>query len=109
MEIYPVKYLKVDGGFIALVWALDGPVSVSKNVTVGIGDGVIEARTGQVVLPILDDMLPSLFQSPKIQVSFMTKNLVDDNHIMLELELPKLYEMKGALSVMRKSGGSQGE
>lgn len=101
--VYPMKYLKVDGGYIALVWALEGPLNVSKQVEVGIGDNIIEVRCGQVVLPIADEMLPMLFQSPRIQVSFLTNQLIDDTHMIVELELPQLYEMKGALSVMRKS------
>lgn len=101
MATYPMKYLKMDDGFIALVWSLDGQLSVSEEVFIGIGPNGIEARVGEVVLPILDSMLPDLLQRPRIQVSFMTEEPIDDQHILVELELPKLYEMKGALSMMR--------
>lgn len=100
--VVPMKYLKVDQGFIALVWALEGPLNVSKEVLIDIVEGDIVVKMGEVVLPILDEMLPLLFKSPKIQVSFMTSALIDDKHVVVELDLPRLYEVKGALGVLRQ-------
>lgn len=99
---YPFKYIQMKDGYQALVWALDKPLRVSKSVELCLEEQGVLAVAGEVALPIYEEMLEGLFKSPRILVSFLTNSFIDNRHILVELELPKLYEMKGVLSVLKQ-------
>lgn len=102
MTTYPFKYIQMPDGYQALVWALDGPLKVSKSVDLRLVEHGILAVAGEVALPIYEQMLPKLIKTPRILVTFLTDSVVDGGHILVEMDLPKLYEMKGALSVIKQ-------
>ena len=100
---YPFKYIQMQDGYQALVWALDGPVKVAKSVDFRLVNQGILAVAGEVALPIYDEMLPKLIDSPRILVTFLTDSVIDVGHVLVEMDLPKLYEMKGALGVLKQN------
>lgn len=100
---YPFKYIKMADGYQALVWALEGPVKVAKSADLRIGDQGILAVAGEIALPIYEEMLPNLIDKPRILVTFLTNSVIDQGHVLLDLDLPKLYEMKGALGVLKQN------
>lgn len=99
---FPFKYIQMNDGYQALVWALDQPLRVSKNVELRLVEQGVVAVAGEVGLPIYEEMLEELFKSPCILVSFLTNSFIDDRHILVELDLPQIYEMKGILSVLKQ-------
>ncbi|ABL01355.1 hypothetical protein [Pelobacter propionicus] len=101
---YPFKYVVMDDGIQALVWALDGPIKVSRKADCHLVNEGVLAVAGEVALPIHDDLLKQLIESPRVLVTFLTDRLVDHEHVLVEMDLPKLYEMKGALAALKQTG-----
>lgn len=99
--IYPMKYLKTEWGLIALVLAkIEGneyqKIHLSEDVHAEVfSDGLMGVVCGEVVLPIPSHLLDFVIQNPKIQISVVTDRMIDDDHTLVELNLPALYELKG--------------
>lgn len=111
--IYPVKYLKTDWGLIALVsgHTEDGgyrKIRLTEDVQAEVfSDGMMGLVSGDVVLPIPELLLDFVIENPKIQVSVITDRLIDEDHTLLALSPPALYELKG-LWRARKNQSSSG-
>ncbi len=100
-EFVPMKYLKTDWGLIALFSRFDEegnpiPFQLSEDVRAEVyKEGVMGVVTGNILLPIPENLLDFVIQNPVIQLSFLTDKLVDEEHVVVNLSPPSLYELKG--------------
>lgn len=110
--IYPAKYLKTDWGLIALISGLTESgeyrkVRLTESVRAEVfPDGMMGVVSGEVVLPIPEGLLDFIISNPKIQISVITDKLIDEDHALLDINLPALYELKGLWKARRQHQSS---